>query len=323
VGGDPSKPQSWMARRADDPNDAGEVTAYHYRTASPYGIPVHRNAYGPQLAINKMLITQLTTSDAAGWPQRFGLTDEGAVLDHATDGPDWAADETATVTADQATGRPRGGVGSSVRGGPGTMQIWNGMKEVGQFDPADSMQYFMDPATRYINMMAILTDTPLHDFEKTILPPSGESRKVAERPLTKKAERMQRRFRSTVSEQWRAMMRLARIPVSKIDVRWKPAYVAEGVQDWQAIALQQAAGVPTDQTLVEAGYDDRQVKAWLDSSTEAMSLSQRVDLVVKIADAAQKLSATVSASGGMNVVSADAIISMMLGQATEQNVNPA
>jgi hypothetical protein len=322
-GKDPTRPESWVPTQADEATAFGQVPAFHYRTEKPYGVPVHKDAYGPQLAINKLLITQLTTSEAAGWPQRYGLTEEGGVLDQATDGPNWDADEDApAVTAGDTT--RRGGVGSNVRGGPGTMQMWTGMKEVGQFDAADSSKYFMGPAMQYISIMSVLTDTPLHDFEKSIIPPSGESRKVAERPLTNKAKFMQRRFRGTISEQWRFAMKLAGRPVPRVDVRWAPAYMAEDLHDWQTIETQQRCGVPVDQTLHEAGYDDEQVKAWLDGTAEAMPLAQRVGLVAQIADAmATMTNASLSASGVADGDSGMAAIKVLLAQAMQQNTNPA
>ena len=321
-GADPSKAESWF-NADNEPHDFGEIPVFHYRTAKPYGIPVHRNAYAPQLAINKMLITQLTTSDAAGWPQRYLLTDDGAVLDQQLDSPDWASDENATATAGgYLPGEGRSGVGSNMRGGPATMQVYTGTKEVGQFDAADTDVFFMGPAMKYIRIMAVLTDTPLHDLEQSIIPPSGESRRVAEQPLVNKARYMQKRFRATVSEQWRFTLRLKGLSVRQIDVRWRPAYSADDTHDWQVVQLKQLTGVPTDQTLMEVGYEAEQVRRWLDSTTEAMSLPQRAALVVSIADAGQKLSALVSASA-MKPEQANALISLMLGKAMQDNENPA
>jgi len=323
-GRSPDKPESWFSV-GDEPVIGGEIPVVHYRTAEPYGIPVHKNAYAPQLAINKMLITQLTTSDSAGWPQRYGLTDEGAVLDQNTDGPNWDADENANVLSDPPALERRGGTGSNMRGGPGTMQIWSAMKEVGQFDAALPIPTYMDPAFKYISMMSILTDTPLHDFEHTILPPSGESRKVAERPATKKAQRLMRRFQATLREEWKYTLKVADVPVKRVDVRWVPPYIAEDMNDWTTIGLKQGAGVPVDQTLVEAGYDDEQVRKWLDPTPEALSLSQRVAMLDTVADAAQKLSAaaSLSASGGLELGGADAIVSAILAQLAVQTTNPA
>jgi hypothetical protein len=324
-GKDPEEDSSWEEREPAEPNTFGEIPVFHFRTEAPYGVPVHKNAYAPQLAINKLLITQLTTADSQGWPQRFGLTDDGAVLDHATDSPNWEADENADVSGSTPGNERRGGESSRVRAGAGTMQLWDGMKEVGQFDAADP-RVFMDPVMRYISMMAVLTDTPLHDFERQVIPPSGESRRVAERPLVNRATKMQRRFRAPIQEMWKFALRIDGHPVRKVDVRWRPAYSAEDTHDWQVVQLKQASGVPVDQTLHEAGYDDEQVAVWLDSTTEAMPLNQRVDLVVKIADAAQKLGASVSASAGTPGISqdtADGIIKMLLGRAVEDNPQPA
>jgi hypothetical protein len=238
------------------------------------------------------------------------------------DAPDWDADDDA-VDQEGPTQTRRGGQRSAMRGGPGTMQVLTGTKEVGQFDAADTDVFFMGPAMKYVRIMAVLCDTPLHDFEQTIIPPSGESRRVAEQPLVNRVQYMQRRFRGVVKEEWKFTLKLIEVSVDTIDVRWKPAYTAQDTFDWQAVQLRQQCGVPTDQSLIEAGYDPDQVATWLDNTTEAMSLQQRVALVVQIADAAQKLSATVSASAGLSIASADAIMNMLLTRATEDNVNPA
>ncbi len=333
-GGDKTQPSSWEPHAPDDSDDSAVelyewgpgIPVFHLRTAKPYGVPVHKAAYAPQLAINKMLITQITTSEEAGWRQRYALTDEGAVLDQNTDGPDWDADEDAPGEATNAVGNRIGGQKSNLRGGPGTMQVLNGMREVGAFDPTDPTIHFMSPADSYIAMMAVLCDTPLHDFMRTIIPPSGESRRVAEQPLINKAKMMATRLTSPIKAMATHILVLLGVEEGQvIDVRWKPAYTANDTHDWQAVQLKQQAGVPTDQTLIEAGYDDRQVGKWLDETVEAMSLRQRVDLLVTIADAAQKLSAaTASASGtsGMNV-NPGGIINVLLNTAVSQNTNPA
>lgn len=303
------------------------IPVFHLRTEKPYGRPVHKDAYAPQLAINKMLITQITTSEEAGWPQRFALADDGAVLDQNSDGPDWEADEDAPGDGVNLEGQRRGGVKSNVRGGPGTMQTWTGMKEVGQFDPGDPDVMFMGPATTYVAMMAVLTDTPQHDFLRTVIPPSGESRRVAEQPLVNKAKTMIRRLTP-------GLVSMARYLLSAkgsldadtvIDVRWKALYAATDTHDWQAVQLRQLAGVPADQTLIEAGYDDRQVATWFDETTEKMTLAQRVELVEKIANAAGALAgATASASGTNGIqLNPGAIINVLLGKATEQATDPA
>ena len=326
AGKTPDKPESWQPSQDDEPVIGGEIPVVHYRTAEPYGIPVHKNAYAPQLAINKMLITQLTTTEAAGWPQRYALSEEGGVLDQNNDGPNWDADENAANLSNTTPAQERrGGQGSNMRGGPGTMQMWTGVKEVGQFDAADATKSFMDPAFKYISMMSILTDTPLHDFEHTVIPPSGESRKVAERPATKRAQAMMRRFQATLREEWKYTLLVAGHAVNRVDVRWVPPYVAEDVTDWQAVQLRQLCGVPTDQTLVEAGYDDDQVHAWLDQTPEAMSLKERIAALVTVADAAQKLSTatSLSASGGLALAGADVIVNDILSRLAIQNVNPA
>lgn len=324
-GGDFTDANAWeLEDTAKIPNT---LPVFHLRTEKPYGRPVHKDAYAPQLAINKMLITQITTSEQAGWPQRYALADDGAVLDHVNDNPDWEADDDAPGDGVNIEGVRRGGVKSNMRGGAGTMQLWTGMKEVGQFDPGDPDVMFMGPATTYVAMMAVLTDTPQHDFLRTVIPPSGESRRVAEQPLVNKAKTTIRRLTPALESLTRYLLAAGGhlTPDTVIDVRWKALYTASDTHDWQAVQLRQLCGVPTDQSLIEAGYDDRQVATWLDSTTEKMTLAQRVELVEKIAAAAGALtSATASASGTQGIsLNPGNIINVLLGTVVDTPEDPA
>src|SRR5690606_19596793 len=125
---DDQDPDAWSL---DNPTE--RVPFVHYRTATPYGRPVHRAAYSPQDAINKLLITQLTTTDSHGWPQRYALTDRGADLDTASDVPDWDDD----ADSDDGVENRLGGTVSQLRSGPGTIMDLVGKRAVGQFDAAN------------------------------------------------------------------------------------------------------------------------------------------------------------------------------------------
>ena len=261
-GQDPASPQSWLPFTDDldtdedgtAPNPFGEIPFWHYRTDLPYGVPEHFAGYGCQDALNKMLVTQLTTTDSHGWPQRYALTDKGAALDEATDGPGWDDDS----TDDTPLG---GGAESALRTGPGTVMALNGMKAVGQFAAAEP-RVFTDPATTYIRLMAQVTETPLHAFDPSGDAPSGESLKVAEAPLVKKTERREAMFRAPTVSMWRFVLRVLGVKPPALDVRWAAARSATGKADWEAVTVQQAAGVPVDQTLIEAGYPAEQVADW-------------------------------------------------------------
>lgn len=297
-------------------NPWGEVPWFHFRTELPYGIPVHAAGYGCQDAINKLLITELTTVDSHGWPQRYALVDPAAELDSNNDGPDWTSDDDADDTTSV-----EGGSSSNVRFGPGTMATLNGMKAVGQFDAADP-NVFMEPAEKFIRMMAQITETPFHAFDPSGDVPSGESLRVADAPLVKRTERFTTMFRSPLVELAQFLLKVLGTRAAKVEVRWDAAQSATGLDDWQIIAAKQAAGVPIDQTLVEAGYDSEQVARWLDAQGEAMDLGHRVDLLGKIGLAVQSIGSGV-ALGVVSQEEASSIIQMVLDQATTENPDPA
>jgi hypothetical protein len=69
------KPFSLDGNPAVLSNPFGEVPIFHFRTERTYGRPDHINAYGPQLAINKLVTSHLATVDYQSFPQRYALLD--------------------------------------------------------------------------------------------------------------------------------------------------------------------------------------------------------------------------------------------------------
>lgn len=263
TGEDPSNPESWLPYD-DDGEDwqfptptPDEIPIFHLRTGMPYGRPVHEKAFGCQNATTKMLVTQIDTTDSHGWPQRWALIDAGAELDNSEDDPDWEDD------ADAAdSGSIQGGVGSSGRSGPGTVQRFTGTSEVGQFAAADPA-VFLDPTELFVRLMAQLTRTPLHYFDPSGGTPSGESLKVADAPLVKRAQRMHSLLAAPLEEMWDLCLRLRGIDLGRpVAINWAPAQTAVGVSDWEEVRARQDAGVPVPVTLVEAGYDPDVVEGW-------------------------------------------------------------
>lgn len=237
-------------------NPFGEIPVFHFRTALPYGAPLHADAYGPQDAINKLLITQITGVDKHGFPQRYKLTDKGAELDNAGDDPDWDDD------ADAPTSSTMGGVSSSMRSGAGTMQTFTGTREVGQFDAADP-HVFTDPAELYVRIMAQTTGTPFHYFDPSGDMPSGESLKTANAPLDAGAERLQTILAGTWGRLYRFALKVAGRPVGKpVDIAWAPPDVVTDKGWWETAKIKRELGVPLRQILLEANYTPEQVDVW-------------------------------------------------------------
>jgi hypothetical protein len=266
----PTDPDAWLPYGGDDPQTDEEesdweiptptgdqIAFFHFRTGLPYGRPVHRRAYGPQDATTKMLITQLTTTDSHGWPQRWRLVEAGAELDNASDDPDWEDD------ADAAdSGSIRGGVSSGQRSGPGTLQTFTGTKEVGQFEAADP-GVFLDPAELYVRLMAQLTRVPLHYFDPRGGVPSGQSLRVADAPLVKQAKHLRDLIEGAIQEFWDYVLRVRGVEATKeVTVGWASPESDTGLDDWEEVNLKQQVGVPIPVTLVEAGYPQETVDSW-------------------------------------------------------------
>jgi hypothetical protein len=321
--------QGWA--EFDDPDNSqapveahelGEVPFFHHRTGVPYGTPVHVDGYGSQLAINKQLITLLTTTDSQGFPQRYGLLNPDAVLDEQNDAPQWA-DDTAAGSYNPDPLNPVGGQGSQIRSGPGTFQTLAGMAEVGQFAAADPA-VFTDPVELFIRILAQTTNTTLHYFDPSGEAPSGESLKVAEAPLVKDIEWLQLLQTSAVRDEWMCVLRLLGVRADAVEVRWAAVASATGLSDWQMVQAKIDVGVPVDQALVETGYEPEQVAVWLDADAEANTLATRVALLGQIGAAVQSIGAGV-ALGVIDEAAAAQAIAIVLGQvnASGQGVDPA
>lgn len=288
-------------------NPQNRVPFTHHRTALPYGVPLHRDAYSPQDAINKLLITQLTTTDSHGWPQRYALTDRGADLDTAGDTPDWDDD---LDSDDTRTGRA-GGSSSQIKSGPGTIMDLIGKRAVGQFEAANP-SVFLQPAEFFIRLMAQMTTTPLHYFDPSGTVPSGESRKVADMPLTKDCEHLTAMLNAPVVETWTAVLDMLGHDVARVDVRWVPVESSSGKDDWETVKVKQETGVPRHQTLIEAGYEVEQVEQWQAEEAERLDLVRRAEVMAQLADAVQRF-ATVTSWGVMTPDQVGSIISHVLG----------
>ncbi len=307
----------WEPYEGDDEDDEqgsvlehtyGEIPAFHHRTALPYGVPLHLEGYGTQDALNKELITLLTTTDSQGHQQRYN------------DDPQWVEDGDASAVSPGGMTKV-GGTGSAMRTGPGTLQTFTGTEEVGTFPAADPA-VFIDPVMLFIRLMAQLTNTPLHDFDPSGDVPSGESLKREEAPLVKSIEWLQVLQTSPLREQWRFALAIVGVAIPRVEVRWAPVTSADSIDDWAVVAAKQTAGVPTDQTLMEAGYVPEQVSEWLDANAEAATLAQRVALLGQIGTAVRDMSSGV-ALGVISEESANAAVEMVLNQVNASGTGQA
>lgn len=284
---DDEDPESWSIPHSWD---FDQNPVFHFRTARPYGTPEHYSAYGAQNAVTKLTTTHMGVVDYQGAPQRYALTEtrdtDTSDLDPSDfDDEDWPVDANATGPTDI-------GDDSSLKSGPGEMWLLRGFKGVGQFDPADPAA-FLDPADWYVRALAHVTDTPAHMFDITGDAPSGESLRRKEAPLVDKVKERQKLFGATWTAAFTFALRLLGFTDPVVDVRWAPAATVDDVQGWQVVAAKITAGVPPSQALVEAGYRQEQVDAWLSESDEA-ELARRVEILVSLAAAAQQFGTAVT-----------------------------
>ncbi|MGW6738655.1 phage portal protein [Streptomyces sp. NPDC055013] len=245
---------------ASIPNPFGQVPYFHYRTARPYGVPLHLNAYGPQLAINKLVRSHLATVDYQSFPQRYALVDP-------------SADLSGTQTGDFEPERPLDGLDPEE---PGDSQLdsspaalWNlqGYKEVGQFDAANP-DHFLKPFDRYIKAMAQATQIPFQAFDSTGDAISGESRRVANEPLYVRVEALQRDFGASHRRAFSFALSILDEPEADITINWKPVRNVNDLQGWQTLQIKRQMGVPLDVILAEAGYNSADIDLWLANAPE-------------------------------------------------------
>lgn len=218
-------------------NPWGEVPIFHFRTAKQYGRPEHADAFGPQDAINKLIVTHMTTVDYQGAPQRYALSGGG----NSAEFEDFEDD---AAVADNL---------GKLRNGPGELWYLKGVSKVGEFSPADH-KVFTEPVRDFVRSMASITNTPLHYFEKTGNVPSGEALRTAESPLLKKVEDRQISFGNTWRDMFRFVLKVEGID-SDVQVKWQSVESMDSLDAWEVAVKKRVVGVSLEQVLLEMGYD--------------------------------------------------------------------
>jgi hypothetical protein len=235
-------------------NDLGELPVFHFRTRFPYGRPEHKDAYGPQNMLNKLVATQMAAVDFQTLPQRYVLQEVGTAEAGAAPADDDFDDEPANTTMI---------TDPKLVSSPGSVWWLPGAKGAGQFDPVDPKS-FLEPIREYVNAMATTTSTPLHLYQLGGQPPTGLSLKRAEMPLLHKVGLRQLFFGQVWKNAIAFALRLAGMDVDPetIQVTWKPASLTDEKDTWDTFGLKRAMGVPRRQILMEAGYTADQCDTW-------------------------------------------------------------
>jgi hypothetical protein len=267
------------------PHDYGEVPVFHGRTDHPYGVPDHFKAYGPQNAINKLVATHMASIDFQGFPLRAALMD--ATLDD--DGDAWDQDDNESTAG---TGEIDMDDESRLTVSPGRLWTLRNVRQLVQLEAANP-DAFLKPLDKAVQLMSAATGTPLRFFTGTQgQQPSGASLSEDDKRLTARKQMRHRTVGAVLSDALTFAMRkiLGHTECPRIVVEWAPAQRADHLDEWQTLSAKQAAGVPRDVTLQEAGYTPVQVQEWSESAPDpGEGLAARVALLDKLADAAQKL----------------------------------
>lgn len=283
------KPEHWHP--LDDgewpvPHDLGEIPFKHARTGLPYGRPQHADAYGPQDAITKLIVTQAEVDlEAHGFPERYRLVDEKAQEDAARDTVDWQDSTKAPAVDLQTSGR---------RGGPGSEQVYRATKAVGEFTSPDPEK--LNPTLElWVRLMATVTDTPAWEFDPTSGDQlSGRARREAEKPLRAREENFKRYLLHFLRDTYRLACTIKGLEPGQIEVMWTPPEVESDPEWWAVARIRAESGVPQEEILTEAGYLPDQVTAFLDAKADERFWGERVRVLSELATALNTLSGPVS-----------------------------
>lgn len=227
-------------------NPFGVIPVFHFRTRRPYGRPEHKDAWGIQDMINKIVVTQMATNDYQGFPLRVALAN-----------PDEAGGSSDFDDFNEDTGQ--GDNIASLSSGPGEVWYLKGIKEIAQFDAADPNS-FLAPLREYIKAMAATTDTPIHMFEGLQGSTSGEHIRAAESPLNKKVKNRQVLFSKTWDEVFNFILALFDMATVQTSVQWAPIETMNTKEAWETALLKRDMGVPLHVILAEQGYTETEIE---------------------------------------------------------------
>lgn len=290
------------------PHDFGRVPVFHFKTtADQYGEPEHRDFYSITDIIHKLATGHMGGVDYQSFPQRYALIDPDSDSSEAAreDEGLYSFEMQQAGTTENYGGEAR----SQFKADPGSVWMADGVKAFGQFDVADSKN-FTDPMEFYVRLGATITNTPLHYFDPSGDAPSGESLRTAEAPFVKKVKNRKLSFGDTWRDVFTFVLQLLGHEQAKVVVHWAPSESNDDESTWTIAAAKQAAGVPREQTLKEAGYTPNQVEEWEQAGESG--LPQKVALMEQVGMAVASF-ATGVAAGVITPEQVNSIITSLLG----------
>lgn len=242
-------PESWVI-----PNPYGEVPIFHHRTDFPYGRPDNKDAFVPQIMINKLVISHASVIDFQNFPQRYLLADptDDTSFGGADSDPDFPNDD------DDDPESPYNA--SRFRADPGSVWI-STARSAGQFQAA-TPDTFIAPFNRYVLAMSQITQTPMHEFDPSGQPPSGESLKVADAPLVNRAEMRKLLEGTTWVDVYTFALELLGHEGAVVTISWKSSATSPGAEEWDLAIKKLELGVPREVVLSELGYKPDDIATW-------------------------------------------------------------
>lgn len=282
----------------DDPDDEGSWRedlglglgnpVFHLRNSDVggYGVPEHRDAYGTQNMLTKQIATMMEATDGYGFPFRYQLVKVGTVggagvLDDPDDGWD---DDTDGFSVGS---KPSAPTGQKVN--PGELaKLWD-TDAVGQLEPAQ-VSNFLEPISMTLRLSSVVSNTPLNYFDPSAAAASGESKKEHEKPAVNKADNRRKWFDATLRDAFPYALSLIGLTDQTVTVSWAPTETVDDQAEVDLAKSRQEAGVPLHRTLVDLGYSQKDVDAWLESATtDDEVLERRVAVLKELAAAARDL----------------------------------
>ena len=263
---DPTDKSAWLIT-----HEGGRMLLVHYPCMGhPYGVPLHRKAWGPQDAITKISATNLASSDALGFPIRWALLDPAADIDDDID-DDFGTDGSMTPAADK-DGQTGATKGSKLRALPGAIQMLRGIKQTGQYDAAEP-EGFLKNLEWYTRAMAVATGTPLFEFDLGGDQPSGESRRRASSRLNRRTRKVVRSYTQAHETLARTILAVLGFANAEVVVSFAPVETETDKEGLELVGAKVKAGVPIRVALIEAGYTAEQCDEWgYAEGTPALSL---------------------------------------------------
>lgn len=217
-------------------NPYDKVPIFHFGNRASTGMlgcSELKEAVPVQDALNKSIADMLVASEFYGMPQRWATGIEDVGVD--------VLKERYKLVAGEVWGTTNKDVA------------------FGEFQAADISKY-IEVSETFRKEMARVSRTPLHYFSLQGSMPSGESFRVAEAPLTKKAIDRQDSFGAIWSDAMRFALQVDGAGDFEPETKWGSVEIRDADGEVNRAAVKhESVGVPVEQLWKELGYTEKQI----------------------------------------------------------------